>query len=91
MTYLREANDVVRLTTPRQSPRKKQKFSGGFHGVSALESEVSEPGEVVSVSDEIRRWSNLSQGECQRFVSAEDFFNSPDSPEHSDQDSNAGG
>ena len=37
MTYLREANDVLKLTTPRQSPRKKQKFSGGFRGVSALE------------------------------------------------------
>jgi hypothetical protein len=59
--------------------------------VSALESEVSEPSEVDPVSDEIRRWSNLSEGECQCFVSAEDFFNSPDSPEHSDQDSDAGG
>ena len=72
MTYLREANDVLKLTTPRQSPRKKQKFSGGFRGVSALESEVSESAEVDPVSDEIRRWSNLSEGECQRFVSAED-------------------
>ena len=72
MTYLREANDVLKLTTPRQSPRKKQKFSGGFRGVSALESEVSEPAEVDPVSDEIRRWSNLSEDECQRFVSAED-------------------
>jgi len=44
MTYLRETNDVLKLTTPRQSPRKKQKFSGGFRGVSALESEVFEPG-----------------------------------------------
>jgi hypothetical protein len=59
--------------------------------VSALESEVSEPGEVDPVSDEIRRWSNLSEDECQRFVSAEDFFNSPDNPEHLDQDSDAGG
>jgi hypothetical protein len=59
--------------------------------VSALESEVSEPAEVDPVSDEIRRWSNLSEGECQCFVSTEDFFNSPDRPEHSDQDSDAGG
>jgi hypothetical protein len=59
--------------------------------VSALESEVSEPAEVDPVSDEIRSWSNLSEGECQRFVSPEDFFNSPDSPEHADQDSDTGG
>jgi hypothetical protein len=59
--------------------------------VSALESEVSESVEVDPVSDEIRRWSNLSEGEYQRFVSAEDFFNSPDSPVHSDQDSDTGG
>ncbi len=59
--------------------------------MSVLESEVSEPVEVDPVSDEIRRWSNLSEGECQCFVSAEDFFNSPDSPENSDQDSDAGG
>ena len=60
MTYLREANDVLKLTTPRQSPRKKQKFSGGFRGVSALEAEVTESVEVDAVSDEIRRWSSLS-------------------------------
>ena len=71
MTYLREAN-VLKLTTPRQSSRKKQKFSGGFRGVSALESETSEPPEFDAVSDEIRRWSSLSEGECQCFVSAED-------------------
>jgi hypothetical protein len=59
--------------------------------VSALESEVSEAGEVDPVSDEIWRWSKLSEDECQCFVSAEDFFNSLDSPEHSDQDSDAGG
>ena len=39
MTYLRESNDVLHLTTPRLSPLKKKKFSGGFRGVSALESE----------------------------------------------------
>ena len=72
MTYLREANDVLKLTTPRQSSRKKQKFSGGFRGVSVLESEVTETTEFHVVSDEIRRWSSLSEGECQRFVSAED-------------------
>ncbi len=59
--------------------------------MSVLEHVVSEPVEVDPVSDEIRRWSNLSEGECQRFVSAEDFFNSPDSPEDSDQDSDTGG
>jgi hypothetical protein len=39
--------------------------------VSALESEVTEPGEVDAVSDEIRRWSSLSKGECQCFVSVD--------------------
>ncbi len=59
--------------------------------MSALESEVSESSEVDPVSDEIRRWSNLSEDECHCFVSSEDFFNSLDSPEHSDQDSDTGG
>ena len=63
MTYLREANDVLKLTTPRQSPRKKQKFSGGFRGVSVLESEVTESSEFDAVNDEIRRWSSLVAGE----------------------------
>ena len=40
--------------------------------MSALESEVTEPDEVDAVSDEIRRWSSLSEGECQCFVSTED-------------------
>jgi len=40
--------------------------------VSVLESEVTEPVDFDTVSDEIRRWSSLSEGECQRFVSAED-------------------
>ena len=56
MTYLREANDVLKQTTPRLSPRKKQKFSGRFRGVSALESEVTESAEFDAVSDEIWRW-----------------------------------
>ena len=59
--------------------------------MSALESEVSESPKVDQVSDEIRMWSNLSEYECQPFVSVEDFFNSPDNPEHSDQDSDTGG
>ena len=42
MTYLREANDVLKPTTPRLSSRKKKKFSRGFRGVSALESQVTE-------------------------------------------------
>jgi hypothetical protein len=40
--------------------------------VSALESEATESSEFNEVSDEIRRWSSLSEDECQRFVSAED-------------------
>ena len=39
-TYIREANDVVKVTTPQMSPHKEQKSSGGsrmFRGVSALE------------------------------------------------------
>ena len=72
MTYLRETNDVLKLTTPRQSSRKKLKFSGGFRGVGSLEPEVTESVEVDAVSDEIRRWSSLSEDECQCFVSAED-------------------
>ena len=67
-----ESNDVVKLTTPRQSSQKKQKFSGGFRGVSVLESEVTESVEVDAVSDEIRRWSSLSEDECQCFVTTED-------------------
>ena len=40
--------------------------------MSVLESEVTDPDEVDAVSDEIRRWSSLSEGECQCFVSFED-------------------
>jgi hypothetical protein len=43
-----------------------------FRGVSALESEVTEPADFDAVSDEIRRWSSLSENECQCFVSADD-------------------
>ena len=39
-----------------------------FRGASALEPEVTESGEFYAVNDEIRRWSSLSEGECQRFV-----------------------
>jgi len=39
-----------------------------FRGASALEPEVTESGEFYGVNDEIRRWSGLSEGECQRFV-----------------------
>ena len=31
-------------------------------------SEVTESGEFCAVNDEIRRWSSLSEGKCQRFV-----------------------
>ena len=61
MTYLRESNDVLKLTTPRQSPRKKQKFSGGFRGVSGLESEVTESVEFHVVKSFRRRMSALCQ------------------------------
>ena len=40
--------------------------------MSVLESEVTESVEVDAVSDEIRRWSSLSEDECQRFVTTED-------------------
>ncbi len=40
--------------------------------MSALESEVTESAEFYKVSDEIRRWSSLSEGEYQRFVSAKE-------------------
>jgi hypothetical protein len=40
-------------------------------GVSALEPKVTEYAEFYVVSDEIHRWSSLSEGECQCFVSAE--------------------
>ena len=40
--------------------------------MSVLESEVTESDEVDTVSDEIRRWSSLSEGECQWFVSVKD-------------------
>ena len=33
---------------------------------------MTDSDEVDVVSDEIRRWSSLSEGECQRFVSVED-------------------
>ena len=63
---------VLKLTTPRLSPRQNQKFSGGFRRVSALEPEVVESSEFYVVIDEIRRWSILSEGKYQRFVSSED-------------------
>ena len=66
------ADDISKMTTLRLSSRKKKKFSRGFRGVSALEPEVTESAEFYAVSDEIRRWSSLSEGECQHFVSAED-------------------
>ena len=65
-------DDVLKVTTSRLSPRKKQKFSGGFRGVSALESEVTESVEFYAVIDEIHRWSSLSEGEFQLLVNAED-------------------
>jgi hypothetical protein len=44
---------------------KKKKFSGGFRGVNALESQVTESVEFDTVRDEIRRWSSLSEDEYQ--------------------------
>ena len=70
-TYIREANDVVKLPTRQMSPRKTQKLSGGsrmFRGASSLEGEVTDTVEFDTVTDEIRRWSSLSADECQRFV-----------------------
>ena len=40
--------------------------------MSALEPEVTESAEFYAVSDEIHRWSSLSEGEFQLLVSAED-------------------
>ena len=39
-----------------------------FRGASVLECEVTETAEVDTVTDEIGRWSSLSEDECQRFV-----------------------
>ncbi len=60
-TYIRESNDVLKLTTPRMSSHKNQKISGGLRGVSVLESEVTEPVDFDAVGDEIRR--SLSEDE----------------------------
>ena len=70
-TYIREANDVVKLSTRQMSPvqEKKQKLSGTsrmFRGASVLEpqeSEMTEPAEFDPVTDEIRRWSSVSEDE----------------------------
>ena len=40
--------------------------------MTALEAEVTESVEVDTVNDEIRRWSSLSEDECQCFVTVED-------------------
>ncbi len=74
-TYIRESNDVVKLPTRQMSPRKTQILSGGsrmFCGVSTLESEVTESPEFDAVTDEIRRWSSLSEDESKWFVTTED-------------------
>jgi hypothetical protein len=58
-TYIREANDVVKLPTRQMSPRKTQKLSGGsrmFRDASSLECEVTEAAEFDTVTDEIGRW-----------------------------------
>jgi hypothetical protein len=63
-TFIREANDVVKLPTRQMSPLKTQKLSGGsrmFRGASALECEVTETVEFDTVTDEIGRWSSLSE------------------------------
>jgi hypothetical protein len=39
-----------------------------FRGASALECEVTETVEFDAVTDEIGRWSSLSEDEYQRFV-----------------------
>jgi hypothetical protein len=46
-----------------------------FRGASALEpqeSEMTEAAEFDPVTDEIRRWSSVSEDECQWFVCVED-------------------
>ena len=45
-----------------------------FRGANALESEseMTESAEFDAVTDEIRRWSSVSEDEFQRFVSVED-------------------
>ncbi len=45
-----------------------------FRGASVLESESerTDPDEFDVVTDEIRRWSSVSEDECQWFVSVED-------------------
>jgi hypothetical protein len=56
----------VKLPTRQMSPRKTQKLSGGsrmFRGASALECEVTETAEFDTVTDEIGRWSSLSEDE----------------------------
>ena len=40
--------------------------------MSALESEVTESTVFDAVIDDIRRWSSISEDECQHFVSTED-------------------
>jgi hypothetical protein len=70
-TFIREANDVVKFATRQMSPLKTQKLSGGsrlFRGASTLECEVTESAEFDTVTDEIGRWSSLSEDEYQRFV-----------------------
>ena len=58
--------------------KKKKKLSGTsrmFRGASVLEpqeSEMTESGEFDAVTDEIRRWSSVSEDECQWFVCVED-------------------
>ena len=39
-----------------------------FRGASALECEVTEAAEFDTVTDEIGRWSSLSEDECEWFV-----------------------
>ena len=43
-----------------------------FRGASALECEVTETAEFDAVTDEIRRWSSVSEDEYQWFVCVED-------------------
>jgi hypothetical protein len=50
---------------------KTHSFIRDVTGVSALEPEVTEYAEFYVVSDEIHKWSSLSEGECLCFVSAE--------------------
>ncbi len=88
MTDLRESNDVFKLRTPRLS-----------HGVTnnvALPDMISiMVNKLVyycdkhSVKDIMDKYYEMFRGK--NSANKQNFFNSPDSPDHSDQDSDTNG